>query len=117
MDDNFVIITINNIDYYIDATRLKDLNYINNKLVNTSNSSITLVYNYDYQNTTYPRIVCSAQSQCYLQQNNTSTRVGVTSNYQLKGNYNFNILSTNMFNFIILFVLSIYVFYSLFIKK
>ena len=59
MGNDVVIITIDGQDYYVQASRLNDLAYIDNKLVNVSNSTITLVSSYSTENT-YPRITLSA---------------------------------------------------------
>lgn len=96
MDNNFIVISINGVDYYIEADRLNDLAFINNKLVNISNSSINMVNNFDYNNQ-YPRIQCSAMSQCILRTNSTSNYSLVSSNYTLSSNQKFNVntLGTN----------------------
>ena len=118
MDENYIIITINGVNYYIAADRLNDLAYIDNKLVNVSNSSIYLVNNFDYNNQ-YPRIQCSAMSQCILKQYNTSNYSLVTSNYSLANNQKFNIntLGNNGFNTLILMLLSLIVLFKLIWKK
>lgn len=82
MDENEVEITINGRTYYIEAARLKDLDYIDNKLVNTSNSSITLVTSFDTQNT-YPRISCPAMQACRYYASSASNYSTVTSNYTI----------------------------------
>lgn len=105
MNDNFIIITIDGIDYYIQADRLQDLNFINNKLVNTSNSSITLVRDFAYD-ATYPRINCNAMSQCILRQSYSSNYFLVSSNYVT--NKDFNLLQLGQSN-----ILSL-IFYTLF---
>lgn len=119
MEDNYIIITIGNNDYYIEASRLNDLNYINNKLVNTSNTSITLVSDYDYNNTqnTYPRITCSAMSQCALRQTYNSTQVAVTNNYVLKNKFNMNTLGISNQNNILIALLTIILGLKLLWKK
>lgn len=101
MDNNFVIITIGNTDYYIEASRLSDLAFLNGDLVNVSNSSITMVNNFDYQ-TTYPRITCASMSSCILRSNNTSTYLIVHQNYTLKSKYNMNILNNSHQNTILI---------------
>ena len=90
MDNNFVIITINGNDYYIEANRYYDLAFIGGKLVNVSNSSITLVTSYSDQ-TTYPYISCQANRACLLRTSNQSNYSFVTSQPILKnGKYNMN---------------------------
>lgn len=116
MDDNFVIITIDNRDYYIEASRLSDLAFINNKLVNISNSSITMVTSFDTV-TTYPRITCSAMSQCQLRTSNTSNYSPIISNYDLKGDFNMNILSDKQHFSIMILLLFIIVSIRLMWKK
>lgn len=92
MDNNYVIIEINGIQYFCEASRLNDIQYINGKLVNVSNSSITLVNNYDFNVTTYPRIICNATSQCYLRNTQQSNIQGVNTNYNLVSKFNINTL-------------------------
>lgn len=94
MNDNFIIISINGIDYYIEADRLQDLNYIENKLVNTSNSSLTLVSAFSDQYT-YPRISCNSMQQCKLYQSNNSNYSLVYSNYSYTKDFNILSLGTN----------------------
>lgn len=116
MEDNFVIIKIGNTEYYIQATLLSNLVYIDNKLVNISNSSITLVHSFDI-NTTYPRITCNAMQQCRLQSNNTSNYSAVNTNYELIGKYNINTLGSINQNNIIIVLLFIIVSLKLLWKR
>lgn len=104
MDDNWIEITIDGRTYYIEAERLSDLAYIGGKLVNVSNSNITLVSSFDI-NTTYPRITCSSMSQCVYRSSQQSTQIGVTSQYSYVGNFNINTLSNSGISSYILFVL------------
>lgn len=94
MDDTVIIIEINGQTYYITADRLADLSYIDGKLVNVSNSTITLVHSYDTV-TTYPRITCSAMSQCTYRATQQATQVGVTSNYVYNGDFNIKTLQAS----------------------
>ena len=82
MDENEVEITIDGRTYYIEASRLKDLDYIGGKLVNTSNSTITLITSFDTVNT-YPRITCSAMSQCRYYASSSTNYTAVTNNYTI----------------------------------
>lgn len=107
MDNNYIEININGVIYYLQADRLQDLNYIDGKLVNTSNQSITLVNTFDYNNT-YPRITCGAMSQCILRSNNTSNYSLVSSSYSIIGDNNINTLGTNGILSLIFFVLFIF---------
>lgn len=119
MEDNYIIITIGNNDYYIEASRLNDLNYINNKLVNTSNNAITLVSDYDYNNSqnTYPRITCSSMSQCALRQTYNSNYIAVTQNYTFKDKFNMNTLGISNQNNILIGLLIILIGTKLLWKK
>ncbi len=78
--NNVCVITIANKDYYIECSRINDLSYINGRLVNISNSTITLVTNYDLD-TTYPRITCSSMRACGLRSSSNSDTVLVTQNF------------------------------------
>lgn len=106
MDNNYIEITIGNQTYYIEASRVSDLAYINNKLVNVSNSSITMVSSFDY-NTTYPRITCASMSQCILRQNNSTSYTGVTQNIVMPSQFNMNTLNIQSQNNILIALLSI----------
>lgn len=104
MDSNYVEIEINGRTYYIEADRLPDLAYINNKLVNTSNSTIYLVTDYSTE-TTYPRIQCSAMSQCRYYGSYSSSYQAVTSNYTLRSNFSIYQIGSNGIQSAILFAL------------
>lgn len=104
MDNNWIEITIDGRTYYIEAERLSDLAFINGRLVNTSNSSITLVNNFDTV-TTYPRITCASMSQCIYRSSQQASQIGVTSNYSYNGNFNINTLSQGAISQYILFIL------------
>lgn len=105
MDNEYTVISINGIDYYIQSNQVRNLNYIDNKLVNVSNSNITLVNSFGYD-TTYPRITCSPMSQCILRNNYNSYSL-VSSNYSYT-KFNFNMLTVSnhlSLIFMILFIL------------
>lgn len=104
MDDNVIIIEINGQTYYISSDRLADLGYIDNKLVNVSNSNITLVHSFDTV-TTYPRITCASMSQCVYRSSQQSTQVGVTSNYIYNGDFNIKTLQASGIQSYILWIL------------
>lgn len=116
MDDNYIIVTINDVQYYITADRVSDLAFINNKLVNISNSSITLVRSFDIQ-TTYPRITCNAMSQCRLQSSSTGSYTGVTSDIVLPDRFNMNVLNLSMQSNIIIGLLLVLISLKLMWKK
>ena len=82
MDENEVEVTINGHTFYIEASRLKDLDYIGGKLVNTSNSTITLVSSFDTTNT-YPRISCPSMQQCRYYSSSNTNYTAITSNYTI----------------------------------
>lgn len=106
MDENWIIITIDGQDYYIEASRLPDLAYIGGKLVNTSNSTITLVSSYSTE-TTYPRITFSAMQQGRYYQRSGNTYVGVTSDYTLKSKFSIYQIGSQGIQSAILFALLI----------
>lgn len=107
MDSNWVIITIDGQDYYIEADRLPDIAYIDGKLVNTSNSTITLVSSYSTE-TTYPRITFSAMQQGRYYQRANVSYIGVTSNYTLKSNFSIYQIGTQGIQSAILFALILF---------
>lgn len=104
MDSNVIEIEINGRTYYIEADRLPDLAYINNKLVNTSNDTIYLVSDYDVQ-TVYPRIQCSAMSQCRYYGSYSSSYQAVTSNYTVQSKFSIYQIGQNGIQSAMLFVL------------
>lgn len=88
MDDGYIIVTINGQDYYCQADRVNDLQYIDGKLVNVSNSSITLVSSFG-TSLNYPYISASAMRQAILYNGSGYNGSAVTSNIS----YNKNSLS------------------------
>lgn len=104
MDSNWIIITIDGQDYYIEADRLPDLAYIDGKLVNTSNSTITLVSSYSTE-TTYPRIQFSAMQQGRYYRSYNTSYTAVTSNYSLKSKFSIYQIGSNGIQSAILFLL------------
>lgn len=109
MDKNWIIVTIGGRDYYIEASKVGDLAFINGKLVNVSNSTITLVSDYDYNNTanTYPRISCSAMSQCALRSTYNSNYVAVTQDIQFNQPFNMNQLGLSNQNNVLIALITI----------
>ena len=57
MDKNWIEIILYGYTFYMPADRVRDLNYIDGKLVNISNSQISMVYEFS-NTTTYPYITC-----------------------------------------------------------
>lgn len=104
MGDSFVIITIDGQDYYIEASRLNDLAYIGGKLVNVSNSTITLVSSFSTENT-YPRITLSAMQQGRYYRASNVSYTAVTSNYSVKSNHSIYQLGSLGIQSAILFIL------------
>lgn len=104
MGNDVIIITIDGQDYYVQASRLNDLSYIDGKLVNTSNSTITLVSSYSTENT-YPRIVLNAMSQGRYYQRANVNYTAVTSNYTVKSTFSVFQLGSLGLESAILFVL------------
>lgn len=82
MDENVIEVTIDGRTYYLEAGRVKDLDYIGGKLVNVSNSQITLVTSFD-TSTTYPRITCPAMQACRYQSSYNSNYSTVSSNFSV----------------------------------
>lgn len=116
MDNNYIEITIGSNTYYIEAERVSDLAYIDNKLVNVSNSSITMVTSFD-SSTTYPRITCSAMQACILRSNSTSSYQLVYNNYELPNSFNMNLLTNSQQNTILIGLLTIILALKLLWKK
>lgn len=106
MGDSFVIITIDGQDYYVEASRLNDIAYIDGKLVNVSNSTIYLVSSYSTE-TTYPRIILSGMQQGRYYRTYSSNYTAVTSNYTIKSSHSIYQLGTVGIQSAILFILII----------
>lgn len=106
MDKNFIEIEINGTIYYVEANRFADLAFIDNKLVNVSNSNITLVTSYSDQ-LTYPYISCQANRACLYRSSYNSNYSFVTSQPLIRSKFNFNTLQTNGLLTIIFFCLFI----------
>lgn len=104
MDSNWIIITIDGQDYYIEADRLPDLAYIDGKLVNTSNSTITLVSSYSTDQT-YPYITFSAMRQGRYYRSSGYNYTAVTSNYTVKSKFSIYQIGSNGIQSAILFAL------------
>lgn len=108
MDNNYVIITIGNTDFYLEASRYYDLAYIDNKLVNISNQSITMVNSFDANYTTYPRITCSAMQQCILRSSSSANYQAITQDIRLKDSkFNMNMLNNSNQNNLLIALLTI----------
>lgn len=116
MDNNYIEITIGNNTYYIETSRVSDLAFIDNKLVNVSNNSITMVSSFD-STTTYPRITCSSMSACILRTNSSSSYQLVYNNYELPDKFNMNLLSNSQQNSILIGLLTIVLALKLMWKK
>lgn len=104
MDENVIQIEINGRTYYIEADRLPDLKYIDGRLVNISNSTLYLVSNFDVT-TTYPRIQCSAMSQCRYYGSSSSSYSAVTSDYRLVSDFSIYQIGSSGIQSAILFIL------------
>ena len=115
MDDNYVRITFWGYEFYIEASRLKDLSFIQNRLVNTSNSSIRMVNSFRDQ---YPYVVCNSMSKCILY-GGPSYNMEIDTNYNLASGQKFNIntLGSNGFNTMFLMLISLIVLFKLIWKK
>lgn len=65
MFDEYFLFDYNGYTFYIDKDDYYNLQFINNRLVNISNTNITLRYNFDTINgNTYPYISCPASASC-----------------------------------------------------
>ena len=118
MDPNYIEIIIYGYTFYIDANRIRDLAFLDGRLVNISDTSLTMANNFNsYQYTNYPRITCNAMSPCQLRVDNSYSTL-ITVRYQLVDNrVNFNSLGSNGFNTIIIALLAIIVAIKLLFKK
>lgn len=101
--DNSCEILVDGNHYYIPCDRVGDLNYIDNYLVNTSSSSLTLKDHYG-DGTTYPYISCSGNSVCYFRRSSDISSVPVRSDYTLVSDP-FSVIDYSAFTVILLFLL------------
>lgn len=79
MDEGYIIVTIDGQDYYCQADRVNDIKYIDGKLVNISNSSITLVSTFGTSQT-YPYISLPSMRQGVKYTGSSYNGIAVTSN-------------------------------------
>lgn len=71
--DDYVTITINGDVWHVPTNQYQYLKVVNNRLVNTSSSTITL-YKYFYElnsNDNYPNIYCPVGGACYVRPSNS----------------------------------------------
>ena len=110
MDNNYIDVFVNGYVWYLEADRYYDLQFLEGRLVNVSNSSITLVSNYQVSNS-YPRITCAAMSPCIYRYSAQSQNEYVYSDIRLADwqKFNINTLGINgllslilMFNILLL---------------
>ncbi len=101
--DNTCEITIDGNNYFVPCDRVRDLDFIDNHLVNVSSSSIILKDNYG-DGTTYPYISCSSQSVCYYRDNRNATSVVVNSDYSFISDP-FKVIDYSAFIVILLFLI------------
>lgn len=62
-------ININNSEYYVPCDRIEDLVVVDNRLINTSSSTINLYsdfINYGDSTSGYPRITCPSNTTAYI---------------------------------------------------
>lgn len=109
MDENYVVITLfGYYDFYLPADQLRNLAFINNKLVNIGTNNITMI-NYFSDSTSYPYVSCQSMRACRIYTSNQSYSI-VNERYTLKSPYyNINTLGSNGFNTLFLLLLSILV--------
>lgn len=89
--DDVTIVTINGVDYYVGADLLQYLVVINNRLVNTSGSTIYLYGSIrEYQNSQsgYPRITAQSYTNAVIQSSyNSSYSSLVVDDYSVKSRH------------------------------
>ena len=70
------IVTINGTDYYVPNDKIDDLYVIDDYLINTSSSSVTLyasIRENGVNSSGYPRITCPTFTKAYIQQSQGAT--------------------------------------------
>lgn len=81
MNDEPCVLSVNGINYYTACDVIDDIVYIDDYLVNTSNSSITLYRNYPtYGDSTtgYPRIQANANQKFYYRSSYSANATSLT---------------------------------------
>lgn len=91
------VIEINGTEYYYPCDKKDSLEFIDNHLVNTSSSSITLYHTFPESGNTssgYPRITCPANTLAYIRQSYSSSTTStlVVNSYEFKSSqYSFSV--------------------------
>lgn len=83
MNDTACVITINGTDYYYPCNYSEYLKVVNNRLINTGSSSVTLYADFpEYNNNSsgYPRITCPANTQAYMRTSYQATQTTLVVN-------------------------------------
>lgn len=83
MNDEPCVLSVNNVNYYVACDRINDLILVDNELVNTSSSSITLYHDYPELNNSssgYPRITASANQVAYYRGSYNGQNTALTVN-------------------------------------
>lgn len=116
MDKNWIEISLYGYIFYLPADRIRDLNFVDGKLVNISNSPITMVYQFS-DRTTYPYITCSAMRACVIQVDNYYNQI-VTERITYPNNItNMNMLGVLGYNQLIVGLLIVLIALKLLWKK
>lgn len=94
MNDEPCVISVNGSEYYVACNMLDYIVYVDNSLINTSGSSITLYHEYpdiDNYNSGYPRISASANQKFYYRQSYNSSNTSLSvSNYSVVNRHTSN---------------------------
>lgn len=111
MNDEPCIVSVNGSDYYVACNSLDYIVLLDNSLINTSNSSITMYRNYPELNDSssgYPRISASANQKFYYRSsyNSSNTALSVNS-YEIVNRHTSNDF---MLSLVIIFCLIINLF-------
>lgn len=83
MNDEPCVLSVNNTNYYVACNLIDSIILVDNELINTSSSSITLYHDYpelnDY-NSGYPRISASSNQKFYYRSNYNGSNQALTVN-------------------------------------
>lgn len=115
MDKNWIEIILYGYTFYIQADRVRDLNYVDGMLVNISQSQISMVNTFS-NTTTYPYITCPSMRACNITVDRTHSEI-VTDRPTYPDKINLNMLGALGYDQLLVGLLTILVALKLLWKK
>lgn len=115
MDKNWIEIILYGYTFYMEADRVRDLNYVDNMLVNVSQTAISMVNTFS-NTTTYPYITCPSMRACTITVDRTHAEI-VTDRPTYPDKININMLGDLGYNQLFTGLLLIIIALKLLYKK